>query len=394
MSDPLPERGGRSRRYYHVSAAGLAALRAARDGVARAVERRRVPARDSHETHPAAAAAPSSSGRCVAARVLRRGPRRSARGVRGARRDPRQTAPRAGGTPSAVRCASDAGQSFAVTADRFRPSPSRYPREQSRRFRSCEAVSPKCARTSVRSMVKRPALSALIVIPLALGLGANAAIFALIDAVILRPFTIPDIDRLVMIARDRAGRLARHPAKRCRRPTISTGSGRSAPSSTWRPSTAGMSTWPAPTKPERVSGFFVTAGFLRDLGVAPALGRTFTPDEETRGNHQRAVLSHDLWQRRFAGDRGIIGRTVLLDSEQFEIVGVAPAGFAFPLGADLWAPLAFDAKEAAKRDARYLSVIGKLAGGRGLDDAKSEMAVVAQRLEQQYPEANEAAAPG
>ena len=202
------------------------------------------------------------------------------------------------------------------------------------------------ARHSVRSMVKRPALSALVVITLALGLGANAAIFEVIDALILRPFTIPEIDRLVMVAETEPGNSLDT------QQTVSP-----ANYIDWKRQTSAFEhlvafEWwdvnlASADEAERVSGFFVSSDFFATMGVVPALGRTFTPDEETRGNHRRAVLGHDLWQRRFAGDRNIIGRTVLLDSEQFEIVGVAPAGFAFPLGADLWAPLAFDAKEAA-----------------------------------------------
>ena len=100
------------------------------------------------------------------------------------------------------------------------------------------------------------------------------------------------------------------------------------------------------------------------------------------------MLSHGLWQRRFGGDRSVVGRAVLLDAEPYEIVGVAPAGFDFPMGSEIWAPLSFDAKSAAVRNRRFLSVVGRLRPGRSLDDAKAQMAVIASRLEQQYPEAN------
>ncbi|MBA2306091.1 MAG: ABC transporter permease, partial [Acidobacteria bacterium] len=242
-------------------------------------------------------------------------------------------------------------------------------------------------RQSVRTLIKRPALSGLVIITLALGLGANAAIFAVLDALILRPFTIPEIGRLVMVAETEPGNSADT------RETVSP-----ANFADWKKQTdafehlAAFEWWDVNLagrdEAERVSGFYVTSNFFAALGVQPALGRTFTADEETRGNHRRVILSHDLWERRFAGDRQIVGRTVLLDAEQFEIVGIAPAGFAFPLGTDLWAPLALDAKGAARRDSRYLSVIGRLAAGRTLDDGKAQMAVVGDRLERQYPEVN------
>ncbi|MEP6593135.1 MAG: ABC transporter permease, partial [Acidobacteriota bacterium] len=141
-------------------------------------------------------------------------------------------------------------------------------------------------------------------------------------------------------------------------------------------------------EPQRVAGFIVSADFFPVLGVQPALGRMFAADEETPGRQRRAVLGYGLWQRRFGGDRSILGRTVLLDTEPYEIVGVAPRGFDFPMGSEIWAPLSFDAAAAAQRSARHLSIIGRLAPGRTLDDAKAQMAVIADRLAQQYPEAN------
>lgn len=242
-------------------------------------------------------------------------------------------------------------------------------------------------RRAVRTLVKRPALSALVILTLALGLGANATIFELVDALLLRPFTIPQIDRLVMVAETEPGNALDT------RETVSP-----ANYLDWKKQTdvfehlAAFEWWDVnlagPDEAERVSGFFVTANFFPALGVQAALGRTFAADEETRGNHRRAVLSHDLWQRRFGGDRGILGTAVMLDAEQFEIIGIAPEGFAFPMGADIWAPLAFDFKTAARRDARNLTVVGRLAPGRSLDDARVQIAVVAERLEQQYQEAN------
>ena len=240
---------------------------------------------------------------------------------------------------------------------------------------------------ALRSLLKRPAMTALIVVPLALGLGANAAIFALIDAVILRPFTIPGVEKVVMLAQTAAGanldiRETVSPANYLDWKKSVTSVEHMAAFDYWDVNMAGGD------ESERVSGFYVTADFFAALDVAPAIGRVFLKDEETPGRHQRVILSHDLWKRRFASDPAITGKTVQLDTVPFEIVGVAPEGFNFPLGAELWAPLSFDAATAATRNDRYLSVIGRLAPERTVEDAAAEVSVVGQRLEQQYPEAN------
>jgi len=243
------------------------------------------------------------------------------------------------------------------------------------------------ARHAVRTLWKRPALTALVVVILSLGLGANAAIFELIDSVVLRPFTIPQLDRLVMVA-ETSPRFSSETQE-----TVSP-----ANYLDWKKQADVFDLLPAfewwdvnlsgGDEPERVSGFFVTSAFFTALGVEPAIGRAFTPHEETHGNHRRVVLGHDLWRRRFGADPSMIGRTVQLDAEAYEVVGVAPAGFAFPLGSQLWAPLSFDAKTAERRSARYLSVIGRLAPGKTVDDASAQMAVIGDRLAQQHPDAN------
>ena len=238
-----------------------------------------------------------------------------------------------------------------------------------------------------RSLLQRPAMTALIVVPLALGLGANAAIFGLIDAVILRPFTIPGVDRVVLLSQTAPDaniniRETVAPANYLDWKSSVTSIEHMSAFEHWDVNMSGAD------ESERVSGFYVTADFFTAVGVAPAIGRQFLKSEETPGQHQRIILSHSLWKRRFAADPAITGKTVLLDTAPFEIIGVAPEGFAFPLGAELWAPLAMDAKTAATRDDRYLSVIGRLAPGRTIEEAAAEVALVGQRLEQQYPEAN------
>jgi putative ABC transport system permease protein len=243
------------------------------------------------------------------------------------------------------------------------------------------------AHHAVRLLTKRPGPAALVVLTLSLALGANAAIFQVIDALILRPFTIADIDRLALIAE--TGPEFTLDLQE----TVSP-----ANFADWRKQTdvfeqlAAFDWWEvnlaSNEEAERVAGFRVTANFFDALGVQPALGRPFTAAEETVGNHRRVILSHALWQRRFSGDRAILRRTVLIDSVPHEVVGVAAEGFNFPLGSDIWSPLALTSKEAEARSSRYLTVIGRLARGKSVNDAHAQIAVVAERLAQQYPESN------
>src|SRR5262249_10078873 len=141
-------------------------------------------------------------------------------------------------------------------------------------------------------------------------------------------------------------------------------------------------------EPERVEGAYVSPEFFAVVGVAPALGRAFVRDEETMGRHTRVILSDTLWKRRFGGDPDIVGQSIFVDGSQSIVVGVMPRDFAFPRGAELWAPLAFDAKTADNRGSRYLTVFARLASGGTLQQAQAELSVVGDRLAHEYPKTN------
>ena len=241
-------------------------------------------------------------------------------------------------------------------------------------------------RHALRSIVKRPAMSAIVVGTLALGLGANAAIFSIVDALVLRPFTMRDADRIALISYGR-------PEDLDRRGAFSPADFldvRKEPGAFER--VAAFRWWTAnlvgKDEPENVQGFFVSADFFPILGVVPAAGRGFVGDDEILGREKRLVLGHGLWQRRFASDPTIVGQSIEVDGEQYEVVGIAPEGFDFPLGAQLWAPLAFDAKTAANRRTRYLTPIARLAPGRTIDEAKAQMAALGDRLNVDHAETN------
>jgi putative ABC transport system permease protein len=241
---------------------------------------------------------------------------------------------------------------------------------------------------AVRLLLKRPGLAALVILSLALGLGANAAIFQVIDALILRPYTIADVDRLVVISET-----GPEFTPLDRQETVSP-----ANFADWKAQTdvfaqlAAFEWWEvnlaSGQEAERVSGSRITANFFETLGVQPMLGRAFMPAEETPGNHRRVIISHGLWHRRFAGDPSILQRTVLIDAVPHEVVGVAPAGFNFPLGADAWAPLALTPAQAQARGSRYLTVVGRLAPRKSLGEAHAQVALAADRLATQYPDTN------
>ena len=237
-----------------------------------------------------------------------------------------------------------------------------------------------------RGVWKRPLMTLTVVGTLALGLGANAAIFNLIDRLVLRPFPFADPDTVVMLAET-------GPGMEFAKESVSP-----ANFLDWRAQAdsladlSGLAWWDANlldrNDPERVQGFLVSAGYFDALGVRPALGRGFVHDDETFGRHHVVVLSDSLWKRRFDSDPAIVGRSITIDGQPFQVIGVAPPRFNFPDGASLWAPLSFDPKTAPKRDARYLTVVGRIVPGHTFDQASAQMNVLATHLAQQYPDAN------
>jgi putative ABC transport system permease protein len=238
-------------------------------------------------------------------------------------------------------------------------------------------------RYAARNVLRQPGFAAAVALTLALGLGLNAAVFGMMDALLLRPFQFAEYDRLVVLFETPKDGSARDPV---------------APATylDWRRQLSsvdpvvGFEGWGATLgdgdAPERLQGFRVSPGFFETLGIVPQVGRTFAPEEAEPASSHRVIISDGLWQRRFGGDLHVIGSDVILDGVPYAIVGVAPSGFEFPFGADVWAPLAFSPDAAADRRSQSLTVMGKLAPGRTLDDARAEIAVIAQALAERSPE--------
>ncbi|MHB1223780.1 MAG: ABC transporter permease [Gemmatimonadaceae bacterium] len=238
-------------------------------------------------------------------------------------------------------------------------------------------------RFALRTLRRNIGFTVAAVLTLALGIGANAAIFGLVNGILLKPLPYADPDRLVMV-------WGRYPDF-----------GRTSTSlpdfRDWRDqatSFAGMAArhgtlfnLTGEGEPEQLRADRVTANFFETLGVRPFLGRDFrTEEERIGGDDDVVVLSHAFWQRRFAGDRAMVGQPIQLSGRPYTVIGVAPEGFSFGPDVDLWAPARVDTT--ANRRSEYLTVFGRLEPGVPLQRAQAEMAAVLARLAEQYPETN------
>lgn len=236
-----------------------------------------------------------------------------------------------------------------------------------------------------RALAKKPGFSLAVASALGLGLGLNAAVLGLLDALLLRPFQFPDYERIVILHEAPRGTGEREkvaPANFLDWREQSQNVERLAAWEWWDTTLVGSN------EAERLAGVRVSADFFEVFGARPAHGRSFNRADEQHGNHRSIVLGDGLWQRRFAADPALVGKTVLLDGEPFTVVGIAPPGFAFPTGSEVWTPLAFPPTRATDRDGRTLTVAGKLRRGGSLTAAQSEMDVLARRLEQEHPATN------
>jgi putative ABC transport system permease protein len=243
-------------------------------------------------------------------------------------------------------------------------------------------------RYALRMIRKRPIFAVVAVAALALGIGANTAVFSIVNAILLRPFDFPDPDRLVSLRGADPHRpnvaLMITPAdyydwtRRCN-------SFKSMSASTIHDyvlRTDGGD-------PESIRGVQVTSSFLSTLGAKPALGRPFRRGEDEPGHDQVVLLSDTLWRQRFAADRSVVGRTILLDGRRFLIIGIMPQGFEFPLpAAALWTPMALTPAEREDRRTQYLMAAARLRDGVSISQAQAELMVQAQRLEKEHPDTN------
>jgi predicted permease len=245
-------------------------------------------------------------------------------------------------------------------------------------------------RHGLRLIGKAPGFAAAAVVLLALGIGANTAIFTVVNAVLLRPLPFPDPDRLVRVW---------HVPPPKSFPGMTTFSVSPANYLDWKRQSRSFEAmaaygfrelnWTGGDRPEAVVATTVASGFFSAVGVAPILGRAFTPEEDRPGNGNVVLLSNAFWRSHFAADPNIVGRKLTLDGQGCIVVGVMPAKLDFPAwgatSSPLWMPLAWTEKERAVRGIHDYSVIARLKPGVDLRQAQAEMNAISSRLAQQYP---------
>ncbi|MGH7664323.1 MAG: ABC transporter permease [Gemmatimonadaceae bacterium] len=240
-------------------------------------------------------------------------------------------------------------------------------------------------RYAIRTLNRSRGFTAAVVLTLGLGIGANAAIFSIVDGVLLRPLPYGDAERIVTLWQTNTG----------------TGDQRLEPSPAnfidWRERSRSFENMvgiqpygfdlTGEGTPEHLDAWLVTDGFFQLLDVPALLGRTLLPADYTGNGPRVVVISQGLWQRRFGGDRDLIGKNLELDGEPATVVGVMPPTFRFPSeNQETWAPLVLGPEHRDRRRSTYWNVIARLEPGVTIDQARSEMAAIGEQLKQEYPE--------
>ena len=242
-------------------------------------------------------------------------------------------------------------------------------------------------RYSFRLLLKRPGFTIVAVLALALGIGANTAIFSVVNAILLRPLAYQDPEQLVMLNHDY--------------PKINLKASVSAPGyAHYRDNAKSFASLAALTggnfnltdngEPERVNGGMISQNFFGTLGVTAAQGRLFTPEEDQPGRNKVVILNHAFWQRRYASNPGILNQTITLNGESYTVVGIMPPSFQFGRETgrlfDLWTPIAFTPEQLNfnRLTNEFLVVIGRLKAGTTITQAQAELDTIATNLRAQY----------
>src|SRR5215471_8262599 len=242
-------------------------------------------------------------------------------------------------------------------------------------------------RHSLRLLRRAPGFAAAVILILALGIGANSALFTALDRTVIRPLPYANADRLVMLWEDWSA--FGNPKERVSPATFID----------WQKRTRAFDEVAAyggrafnlsgAGPPEEVLGCGVTANLLPMLGVQPLLGRTFTPAEDAPGN-RTVVLSYRLWTRRFGGDAALVGKPILMSGEKYTVIGVMPRGFQFPdQQSEVWVPLALTPQLLARRNSHFLWVTARLKSGESLHQGQADMNVIARDLARAFPASND-----
>jgi putative ABC transport system permease protein len=237
---------------------------------------------------------------------------------------------------------------------------------------------------ATRRLFKAPGFTAIAVVTLALGIGANSAIFSVVNGVLLKPLPYPEPERLVGVYHVSEGNRASMSGPNFTDVTrMATSFENAAAVSTTRVILTGVG------EPARLPVAEVSASVFNVLRVRPALGRAFNADENTPGRTNLVILSDGLWRQRFGADPGVVGRQIMLDGVSREVVGVMPRDFAYPSESQAWLPVAYNGSFVSGQRANwYLDVVARLKPGVTQQQAAAEVETLARNLEKQYPNAN------
>ena len=241
-------------------------------------------------------------------------------------------------------------------------------------------------RYALRNLLRRPGFTLIAVVTLAIGIGANTAIFSAIHALLLKPLPFPELDHVVAI-------WDKLPSRGVMHNEVAVANYLDWQSQTqsfehlalyrwWSANLTGID------PPERIQGFLVTANYLDALGMKPIAGRNFFAEENQPGKDAVAIITHSLWQRRFGGDPEILNKKITINSVVRTVVGVMPEHFNFPKGAEIYAPLPMTPELVMNRGSHGYYVIGRLKPGASIEGSQAEIDNSMARLEQQFPETN------
>ena len=242
-------------------------------------------------------------------------------------------------------------------------------------------------RFGLRTLTKSPGFAVVALLTLALGIGANSAIFSVINAILLRPLAYKNPEQLVLVNHN-------YTKINLKASVSAFGYAHYRDNAKSFESLAAVTGWPANLtgegEPERLTGQTVSANFFELLGATAATGRTFAVGEDSEGKNRVVVLSHGFWQRRFASDKNILNKTLSLNGENYTVVGVMPPSFQYGreigMVIDLWAPIVFTPEQLSSNSLtnEFLSVMGRLRAGVSQEQAQAEMKNIASNLRQQY----------
>jgi putative ABC transport system permease protein len=242
-------------------------------------------------------------------------------------------------------------------------------------------------RFALRTLRKTPSFTITAILALAVGIGANVAIFSMVDALLLRPLQMKDSARVVEVWEDASW--AGFPQNTPAPANMLDWKQRNRVFTDMAATRGDLRAITGDGQPEQVEVTLMTANLLPLLGVEPMLGRGFSSQEDQAGSPKVVLLSHRLWMERYGGEKSAVGRDILLDGIKFRVIGVMPRAFVFPGRSEVWLPMAFSSADWARRQTHLLHVFARLRPGLTIADAQREMSGIAAQLRAEHPDSND-----